>query len=376
MIIPLFKPPLGQDELDALKKTFESGWVGLGPNTYKFEEEFKEYIGCEYALGVNSATAALQLCLEYFAIEGKEVISPSLTFVSTNHAIMYNGGIPVFADIDKETLCLDPEDVIKKITDKTVGIITVHYAGHPSSMDALNMIAKEYDLFLLEDAAHSMGASYNSQKVGNLGDAACFSFQALKNLTTGEGGMITTNNKEMYDKLKKLRWMGIDKDTFTRDKEGSYSWMCHVEELGYKNHMNDIQATIGRVQLKKLDNNLNKKRYDIAQYYNNRLGKLNWIKTPPEYSNVERVFCLYVIQLEERNRLSEYLSDLGISTGVHYLPNHHHPFYIKLIESEYIKLPDVPITDTLWEKILDLPLFPDLTEKELDYNCTAIENFR
>ncbi len=375
MKIPLFKPPLGNEELEALKATFESGWVGLGPNTYKFENEFKEYIGCEYALGVNSATAALQLCLEYFEIGGREVISPSMTFVSTNHAILYNGGTPVFADIDKETLCLDPDDVIKKITDKTKGIITVHYAGHPSNMEALKKIAKDHGLFLLEDAAHSMGASYKSQKVGNLGDAACFSFQALKNLTTGEGGMITTNNRIMYDRLKKLRWMGIDKDTFTRDKEGSYSWMYDVEELGYKNHMNDIQATIGSVQLKKLDNNLNKKRYDIAQYYNNRLSKLDWIKTPPQYGDVERVFCLYVIQLEKRNELSDYLSNLGISTGVHYLPNHHHSFYKDLIKSGQIKLPNVPVTDIVWEKILDLPLFPDLTLDELDYICTAIENF-
>ena len=196
-MIPLFKPSLGEEELDSIRKTFESGWVGLGPRTKEFEDAFAKYVGSKHAIGTASATDALQIVLKAFGIDNCEVISPSLTFVSTNHAILYNRAKPVFADIEEDTLCLDVEDIKEKITDKTKAIIPVHYGGHPCDMDPIMEIAEDHNLIVIEDAAHACGAEYNGKKIGSIADATTFSFQAIKNMTTGEGGMITTNNSEI-----------------------------------------------------------------------------------------------------------------------------------------------------------------------------------
>ena len=196
-MIPLFKPSLGEEELDSIRKTFESGWVGLGPRTKEFEDTFAKYVGTKHAIGTASATDALQIVLKAFGIDNCEVIAPSLTFVSTNHAILYNRAKPVFADIEEDTLCLDVEDIKEKITDKTKAIIPVHYGGHPCDMDPIMEIAEDHNLIVIEDAAHACGAEYNGKKIGSIADATTFSFQAIKNMTTGEGGMITTNNSEI-----------------------------------------------------------------------------------------------------------------------------------------------------------------------------------
>jgi perosamine synthetase len=376
MNIPLFKPSIGEEELQALKKTFESGWIGLGPNTYEFERRFAEYIGVDHALGLNSATAALHLALAVHGIEGGEVISPSLTFVSTNHAIMYNGGIPVFTDVDPDTLCLDPDAIKKNITDGTKAIITVHYGGQPSEMDEINEIARDHGIVVIEDAAHATGASYHGRKVGTLGDIACFSFQALKSLTTGEGGMVTTNDPEIHERMKLLRWMGIDKDTFSRVGNKEYSWNYEVRDLGFKCHMNDIPATIGMVQLKRLDGYLNHERRRVAERYNERLGKLDWVKVPVDRKDSDRVYCIYAIQVEkDRDALMSFMKERGIGTGVHYLPNHHHPYYRDLINEGRIPKPEVPVTEDLWKRIISLPLFAELSNDEVDYVCATIEAF-
>lgn len=376
MSIPLFKPSIGEQELEALAETFKSGWIGLGPNTYEFEKRFAEYIGIEHAVGLNSATAALHLSLAVHDIRGGEVISPSFTFVSTNHAILYNGGTPVFADIEPDTYCLDPDDIRKKITNRTKAIITVHYGGHPSNMNEINDIAREFGLIVIEDAAHATGASYQGKKVGTLGDIACFSFQALKSLTTGEGGMITTNDGEINDKLKQLRWMGINKDTFSRVGNKEYSWNYEVNHLGFKCHMNDIPATIGLVQLKRLDSYLNHERRRVAERYNERLGRLNWLKVAVERKDCNRVYCIYAIRVrEKRDELMAYLKSRGIGTGVHYLPNHLHPFYRNLIASGSIPEPDVPITEDVWNRVLSLPLYAELSNDNVDFICDSIKSF-
>ncbi|HUW43734.1 MAG TPA: DegT/DnrJ/EryC1/StrS family aminotransferase, partial [Bacillota bacterium] len=229
-MINLFKPNLGKEELDALKPVFESGWIGLGPKTEEFEIKFAEYIGTKYAIGLNSATAALDLSLKLLNINhGDQVIVPTITFVSTAHVVAYNLATPIFVDVDKNLL-IDAEDVKRKITSKTKAIIPVHYSGRPVDMDKLKKVAGEIPI--IEDAAHAVGSKYKEKNCGNLGTLGCFSFHAVKNLTMGDGGAITTNNKEFYERAKRLRWLGIDKGTWDRTEDNlSYWWEYDVTEI-------------------------------------------------------------------------------------------------------------------------------------------------
>lgn len=367
-MIPVFKPSFGEEELEALRGPFQSGWIGLGPKTREFEERFAEYIGTKFAVALNSGTAALHLALKVIGIEGWEVITTPMTFISTNHAILYNNGIPVFADIEPDTLNIDPKEIKKQITSKTKAIIVVHYGGHACDMDPVLEIAKERNIWVIEDAAHGCGGEYKGQKLGSIGDIGCFSFHAVKNLSTGEGGMITTDDPELYGRLLKLRWMGISKDTWSREeKDKKYSWYYNVEELGFKYHMNDIPAAIGLVQLKKLEG-MNRRRREITERYNRGLKGLPWLETPTVKPYAKSSHHNYVIKVEKRDQLNIYLQEKGISTGVHYIPNNHYEMY-----HQYRG--ETPIADSVWRTLLTLPLFPDLKDDEVDYIIQEIKEF-
>ena len=368
-MIPVFKPSYGKEELEALKEPFETGWIGLGPKTKEFEKKFAEYIGVKYAVATNSCTASLHLAMKVMSVEGYEVITTPLTFVSTNHAIIYNNGIPVFADIYPDTLNINPDQIKKLITDRTRAIVVVHYGGHPCDMDLINEIAKKHNLVVIEDAAHGCGGEYKGQKLGSLGDIACFSFHAVKNLATADGGMITTDEPEIYSRLLKLRWLGISKDTWTReDKDKKYSWYYNVEEVGYKYHMNDIAAAIGLVQLERLDR-MNGRRRGITEKYNKEFAGLDWVETPVVKSYAKSACHNYVIKVEERDRLNIYLQEQGISTGVHYIPNNHYQMY-KNCRGQ------TPVCEEVWTKLLTLPLFPDLTDSEVDMIVEKVRRFK
>lgn len=368
-MIPLFKPSYGEEELEALREPLKTGWAGLGPKTEEFEERFAQYIGVRYAVGVNSGTAALHLALKVMGVEGYEVITTPLTFISTNHAILYNNAIPVFTDISPDTLNLDPDQIRRNITPRTKAIIVVHYGGHPCDMDPIMGIARSYGLKVIEDAAHGCGGEYKGRKIGSLGDIACFSFHAVKNLAIGDGGMITTNDDRIYERLKKLRWLGITKDTWARvGKDQRYSWRYDVEELGFKYHMNDIQAAIGLVQLRKLDKT-NERRRGIVKAYNEALADLEWIETPTIKAYAKSACHNYVIKLEERDALGAYLHDRGISTGVHYIPNNHYRMYKGFGRP-------TPVADKVWKKLLTLPLYPDMTEEEFGKIVESIRAFK
>lgn len=369
-MIPVFKPSLGNEELMAVKEVFDSGWIGLGPKTREFEEKFAEYIGIKFAIGTNSCTAALHLALKAMKINNREVITSPLTFVSTNHAILYNGGIPVFADICEDTLNLDVNDIKKKITPKTKAIIVVHYGGHPCDMAQISSLARKKGIKVIEDAAHATGASYNDRNVGTLGDIACFSFHAVKNLTTGEGGMITTADEKVYHELMKLRWLGINKDTWQRsdNKFGRYGWYYEVESLGFKYHMSDINAAIGLVQLEKLER-LNARRRQIASMYNKEFKGVDWITVPVVKNGVICAHHNYVIKVDlDRNKLIEYLKAKDIATSVHYIPNHRYKMYRKYKAK-------VPVVDRVWEKLVTLPLFPGLTNDQVGYIASTVKGF-
>jgi perosamine synthetase len=368
-MIPVFKPSYGKEELEALKEPFKTGWIGLGPKTKEFEKKFAEYIGVKYAIATNSCTASLHLAMKVMRVEGCEVITTPLTFVSTNHAILYNNGIPVFADICPDTLNVNPDKIKELITDRTRAIVVVHYGGHPCDMDLINEIAKKHDSVVIEDAAHGCGGEYKGQKIGSLGDIACFSFHAVKNLATADGGMITTNDPGIYSRLLKLRWLGITKDTWAReDKDKKYSWYYHVEELGYKYHMNDITAALGLVQLKKLDG-MNDRRRQVSEKYNKGFASLDWIETPTLKSYAKSACHNYVIKAEERDRLNIYLQEKGISTGVHYIPNNHYQMYMNCRG-------ETPVCEEVWTKLLTLPLFPDLTDSQVDMIVEKVRKFK
>lgn len=367
-MIPLFKPSIGEEELESIRKSFQTGWIGYGPRIKEFEEKFADYVNVKYAVGLNSATAALHLALRVLDIKkGDEVIAPSLTFVSTTHAILYVGATPVFADVKKDTLCIDINDIKKKITKKTKAIIPVHYSGHPCDMDEIKELAEEHNIKVIEDAAQATGAEYKNKKIGGLSDITCFSFEAKKNLTTGEGGMLTTNDKKLAEKAVILRWVGIDKDVATRAKKG-YSWYYDVIDLGYKYHMNDVQAAIGIVQLSKL-NKMNEKRRKLVKKYNDAFSEIKQITIPIEKEYVKSAWWNYILRVEKRDKLIEHLTKNNIAAGVHYMPVHLHPYYKNKFST------DVPVTEKVWKNLITLPLFPDLSKEEQQKIINEIKNF-
>lgn len=369
--IPLFRPAMTDQELNAVKDTLFSGWIGLGPKTQEFEEKFAEYVGAKYAVGLNSCTAALHLALRALDLKPKdEVITTSLTFVSTNHAVLYNGARPVFADIKKDTLNMDVEDIKKKITPRTKVILPVHYGGHPVELDEIMDIARTKKIYLIDDAAHACGAEYKGKKIGSFGDITCFSFHAVKNLSVGEGGMITTNNQDFAERIRRLRWMGINKSTWDRAKNKKvYGWEYEVDELGFKEHLDDIHSAIGLVQLKRLKS-LNERRREIVEIYNKAFRGADWIETPVEKSYVRSSFHLYVIKVPARlrDKIIDHLAAKGISAGVHYFPNHLYSIY-----KPYRKR--LPVTESIYKCIITLPLYPELTDSQVNQVSQAVLEF-
>lgn len=371
-MIPVFKPAMGQEEIEAISQVIKSGWLGLGPKTEQFEKEFAEYLGVKYALALNSATAALHLALMVLAVKDREVITTPMTFVSTNHAILYNQGRPVFTDIETDTLNINPEEIKKNLTKKTKAIMAVHYGGQACRLEEIIKLAKDNNLSVVEDCAHACGGEYKGKKLGTFGDLACFSFHAVKNLATGDGGMIVTNNKEWHERLKKLRWLGINKDTWEREESehkerGGDSWSYNVEELGFKYHMNDLNSALGLVQLAKLDK-MNEKRRILAKRYDVLLKDVKEIELPVEKEYAKSSWHNYVIKTSARDRLNLFLADRGISTGVHYIPNNHYLMYQKYGEK-------TPAAEAVWTKLLTLPLYPDLAEDEQDSVINGLKDF-
>lgn len=369
-MISVFRPSLGREEIKAVSEVLKSGWIGNGPKTKEFERKFLSFIGGTYGVALNSATAAIHLSIVSSKIkEGDEVITPSLTFVATNHPILMQKAVPVFCDVDYDTLCADPKDIEKKITPKTKAIIVVHYGGHPVDMDPVVKLCKDRNLRLIEDCAHASGSYYKGKHVGTFGDFGCFSFAAIKNLTTGDGGMLVGVSKESIEYARTLAWSGISESTWERAKGKKLKWQYNVVSTGWKYQMNDIAAAIGLVQLKKLKDN-NFKRKKITENYNRELKDVSWIETPVVRTYAKSSYHNYVIKVPQnlRDKLSGHLSHNGITTSVHYMPSHHYLLYRKF--KAY-----VPVTDKVWKKILLLPIYPDLTERDQDKVIDAIRTF-
>lgn len=370
--IPVLQPSIGQEEIDAVVEVLKSGWLGLGPKTEQFENEFADYVGSRFMVALNSGTAALHLALDILGIgPGDEVIVPTMTFISTVHAVSYVGATPVFADVEKDTLNISVEDIERKITDKTKAIIVVHMAGHPCDMDAIHQLALSKGIKVVEDAAHASGASYKGRLIGSISEMTCFSFHAVKNLTCGEGGGITCNQEWMARKLREKRWVGITKDTWIRSSSNKvYAWKYFVENIGYKYHMNDIHAALGIVQLRRLSQ-LNGRRREIARRYQQELSDISWLELPQEKPYAQSSWHLFQIKLENeqmRDQLIHHLQDHHIAPGVHYYPCHLQPHYLHLKAI-------VPVASEIWKRLLTLPIHPNLTDEEQQRVIECIRQF-
>jgi perosamine synthetase len=367
--VPLFRSVLGEEEISAVAEVMRSGWVTLGPKTAQFEQEYAKFIGSKHAIGLNSCTAALHLALAVWEFpQGSEVLLSTINFISAPHAALYNNLMPVFVDVNEDNLSMDINDLRRKITPKTKAIIATHLGGTPCDMDAIMQVAKEHNLVVVEDVANAVGGSYKGKMLGSIGHIGCHSFEGKKNIITGDGGMLTLNDDGHNEKLRRVRWLGINKDTWKRfsEKQGSYSWYYEVSELGYKYNMNDIIAAIGLVQLGKLPG-IAKAKLTMVNGYNEKLQGISWLKTPPVPKDVDPSYWLYIVKVEDRDGFMSHLEERGITTGVHFMPMHMHPLYKQDAKT--------PVADRVWEGIVSLPLFVGMTAEDQDYVVEAIRSF-
>ena len=374
MNIRLFKPSLGKEELEKIKEAFDRSWIGLGPNVNEFEEAWRKFIGCEVAVGLNSATAALHIALKVFGFpEGKKVLLPALTFASTATAVLYNRLIPVFVDSDPVTLGISLDDLERKYDKDCVAVIPVHYAGHPVLMDKLVPWARGKGLKVIEDCAHTAGGIFKGKTLGIWGDIGCFSFEEKKCMTTGDGGMICSNDPELLKDVKAYRWVGIDKDNwktaqaYTDANRDAMHWFYEINLLGYKYNMNDLSAAIGLAQLKKLPK-MNRRRSGIIRRYLDGIKDISSIKPLLPYEPEKYVYQMFGIRAEKRDELMIYLKSKGIATGCHYTPLSMQPLFkpyasgCDFIEKEHYKF-------------ITLPLHADLMDEEVDYVIKYIQEF-
>jgi perosamine synthetase len=370
--IPLFKIYWDEEDIETVNEAIRRGmfWA-IGPDIEKFEGILADYIGTRHALAFNSGTSALHaILLAYNIGQGDEVIVPSFTFIATANAPLFVGAKPVFVDIEDKTCGLDPEDVKRKITPKTKAIIPIHYGGSPCFIRELKQIAKGYNLILIEDAAESFGASINGKKVGSFGDAAILSFCSNKVITTGEGGAVVTDSVDTYEKLKLIRSHGRAE---TANYFSSADYMDYVT-LGYNFRMSDITAALGIAQLRKIDRIIEMRRRN-AEMLNDRLSPIGEIEVPHPPYNFFHVYQMYTIRVnegkEKRDALSAYLARQGIMTKVYFHPVHQTHFYKNKLGYKC----DLPVTESLSREVLTLPLYPALTDHEIDYIADQVATF-
>ena len=361
MKIPFHKPHITQKEIDSVIDIMRSGWLTMGPKTFEFENAFKKYIGSQYAISVNSATAALHLALNAVGVgNGDEVIIPTNTFIATAEAVVYSGAKPILCDIEANYHNIDINLIEPLITPKTRAIIPVHFGGNPCDMDEIKKIGNHFNLKIIEDAAHALPSFYKNKKIGSFSDVICFSFYATKTLSTGEGGMVTTNNKKIAKKVSLQRLHGINGDAWKR-YERNNDWYYEVIDLGYKYNTTDIQSAMGIVQLEKLEWMRDERKKISEKYINAFREKLSFIV---ENSKNESSWHLFVIKIGNRDELHQKLKEKGISTSVHFIPIHKHPYYKNRFSFNNEKY---PVANLVFEQSLSLPIYPGLGESEVEY---------
>jgi len=369
--IQLFRPyHRTQEVLKELKGPLNSGWTGLGPVTSLFEKDLCRYTGAKQAVFLNSGTAALHLAIKLLNLdEGKEVITTPLTFISTNHVLLYEKLKPVFCDVDSQTGCINEKLIEELITPNTGAIMVVHYGGMPANMDEINRIARTYNIPVIEDCAHALGSSYNGVKIGNSSNICTFSFHSVKALPICDGGAITTNNRLYDERLRKLRWLGIDKSTADRFGGKGYSWEYNVEEVGYKYHGNDILAAIGRVSMRYLNEDL-KRRQEIVDMYREGLRDVEWASPLPSDKwyefNTNRISGnhLFVLSVPKKDEFIMKMREAGIEVGCHYMPNTMYDMYDNSRIGTAMRM---------YDRMVSLPLHMKLTDRDVKYIIKTIK---
>ncbi|AGE65403.1 DegT/DnrJ/EryC1/StrS family aminotransferase [Bacillus subtilis] len=375
--LPYSLPLIGKEEIQEVTETLESGWLSKGPKVQQFEKEFAAFVGAKHAVAVNSCTAALFLALKAKGIgPGDEVITSPLTFSSTANTIIHTGATPVFADIDENTLNIDPVKLEAAVTPRTKAVVPVHFGGQSCDMDAILAIAQNHGLFVLEDAAHAVYTTYKQRMIGSIGDATAFSFYATKNLATGEGGMLTTDDEELADKIRVLSLHGMSKAAWNRYSSNG-SWYYEVESPGYKMNMFDLQAALGLHQLKRLDD-MQKRREEIAGRYQTAFQQLPGLITPFVHDDGRHAWHLYVLQVDEKKAgvtRSEMITALkdeyNIGTSVHFIPVHIHPYYQKQFG---YKEADFPNAMNYYKRTLSLPLYPSMSDDDVHDVIEAVRD--
>lgn len=364
---------IDEEDINEVARVLRSSWITTGPKIKEFEDAICAYIGCSYSTAVNSGTSALDIAVQSLDLPaGSEIITTPFTFVATSNAIIYNGHRPVFADICPDTFNIDPEDIRRKITENTKAIIYVDYAGHPCDIRELKKIADEFDLYLIEDACHAIGAEYEQKKVGNFADMTIFSFHPVKHITTGEGGAVATDNKELHEKLSLLRTHGIDKNTMDRYGPDA-SWAYDMKYLGRNYRITDFQAALGISQLKKLDGFLDR-RTELASKYYQLLGEIDFVRLPIVKNNVKHAYHIFTILLDDsinRDEFFKYMKSASIGVNVHYIPAYRHSYYINNFN---IDRNDFPVTEDIFKRIITLPLFPGMDK--IEYIAKTIKEYK
>ena len=373
--IPYGTQWIDDDDINEVVKVLRSDWITTGPKIKEFEDALCSYLRCSYCVALNSGTSALDIAVQSLDLpEGKEVITTPFTFVATSNAIIYNGLKPVFADICNDTFNIDPEDIRRKITKDTKAIIYVDYAGRPCNIKAIRHIADEFDLYLIEDACHAIGAEYEDRKVGNFADLTIFSFHPVKHITTGEGGAVVTDNDELYERLSLLRSHGIDKDA--QDRYGpNASWAYDMKCLGRNYRITDFQAALGISQLKKLDMFIDK-RNELASRYNELLGDIDAVTLPVINNNVRHAWHLYTILLDgsiDRDEFFKYMRNANIGVNLHYIPVYRHSYYTNNFSFKPVEF---PVTEDVFKRIITLPLYPKMELEQLEYVVEKIKGYQ
>jgi dTDP-4-amino-4,6-dideoxygalactose transaminase len=369
--LPFHKAAIGEQEIEAVVSTLRSGWLTSGPNAKAFEEEFASAVGARFAVSVNSCTAALHLAAEALGIkEGDEVIVPSMTFTATAEIVSYLKARPVIVDVDRSTQLIDMKDLDRKLSSKTRAVMPVHVAGLPCDLDGLRSVVsqKKSTASFIEDAAHAFPAKYKDRFIGSISEATCFSFYATKTITTGEGGMLTTNDEKLAHRARIMRTHGIDRDAYSRSASQD-PWYYEVVDAGFKYNLTDFAAAIGRVQLKKAEE-MRARREAIAGRYQAAFKDSKFFMRPVEAAPASlHSWHLYTLQLNlesltvDRAQFSRALREMNIGTSVHWIPLHRHPFYRKRLGC---RDEDFPNASWLADRILSLPIFPDMAQQDVD----------
>ena len=373
-VLPYGHQAIDEDDIAAVVEVLRSDWITQGPKVDEFEQKVAEYCGARYAVAVSSGTAALHAACSAAGISrGDEAITSPITFAATANAVVYCGGKPVFADIREDTLNIDVREIQRRLSPNTKAILPVDFAGHPAELDEIRTLARDKNLVVIEDASHALGAEYRGRKVGGLSDMTVLSFHPVKHITTGEGGMVLTDNGEYYEKLRGFRHHGIVKGADTLNNQGP--WYYEIPAPGYNLRITDFQSALGTSQLRKLDRFVQRRR-EIAAGYNQAFAGMDEIITPIEAPYARSAYHIYVIQLRTeilragRKDVFEALRAENIGVNVHYMPLHLHPFY----EREFgYNRGDYPIAEAYYDRAITLPLFPAMSDGDVGDVIRAVK---